>query len=436
MREFARCALLFTACLSLALVYGCSSELNPNNLPPYDINGLVDMSHLKAFYQMEQPTSIRVYVESSGSMNGLFRRNKPTGFKRNMSAMLEHAPIKKVLSAVEVFDNNGLSTTSYTAKVFREKMNQGAFDSKKSTIVPNMIDRILGDIDSAYCDVAIMISDMKYSPVGQGYATKMDQYEIDIKSRFADRSQLAVSMIGCESDFLSVNGMSLCDEFPYYLIIMGDTREVAWVRNEILTAFSDTGRVMGILEFNMDYGCPRYTALPGTAMGMAQNNNELLSEYAAEHSSSFTAFDCSMQPAEVMLAIDYGYLPTTILNALDESCFEVTSYLNDIKATISILPDYRPTVNSVLVNKLHPNIYLRLSMNGLDAFESDVISIRLVDNLAVDTGWVCKYYNAQAESDLPKTLSLDAFIKGLKVAYSDANHLQNTSMSLFVTKKI
>ncbi len=52
-------------------------------------------------------------------------------------------------------------------------MNAGAFVSNSSTHVPAMLHNIIENIDTSKNEVAILVSDMKYSPMGKTAAPEL-----------------------------------------------------------------------------------------------------------------------------------------------------------------------------------------------------------------------------------------------------------------------
>ena len=418
--------------------FGGCGDINKDELPPYDKDGVILDSVFKSFYTREMPEKAMLYVETSGSMNGLFRKGASTGFKSDISTILLNRQIKPIISSVNVFvDNSGEQVRGYTPEAFRTKMNNGDFVSQQSTIIPKMLEKILSDIDAGACDVAVLISDMKYSPVGKNHQIAMDQYETEIKSMF-DGVQYSVSLIGCESEYIAINGKSHCDEFPYYFVIIGDTKKTAWMRNKVMNALESVeatkGHIKGCMDFNIDYGCPRYTALPNQSIGVVQNTSELMSPIVDMHSSSFTTFDDSAQPVTIKLAVNYRHIPLDLVNALSHSDFILSSYMGDMNAEISgiePIPDNYKCQHQSLIDYVQPNVLIKVNLTGLDTYKSDVISIKL-NTLKQSTDWVEKYYGAELESELDKTLSIDALVKGLSSAY-DSYNLQNSAMTLFIT---
>ena len=416
----------------------CVSEVNEYGLDPFDSNGVISHYFTQNLYSAEVPQNIVFYVESSGSMNGLFRPKLPTDFKYTVSAILLQNDIANHTGGICVFNNNGTEVTTYDIQSYRDKMNDGNLISRQSTIVPNMLKKILGDIDKGICNTAVLISDMKYSPVGiSSPEIAMNQYKLDIASLFQGRNDLSISIIGFESNYIGSNGMNICEEFPYYLTIIGKSAEVAWIRNVIIeTTENQKCRYQGVLNFNMNYGCPKYTMLPYTCIGMLRNRYEYL-DTTCNISTSYASFDSSVIPGEAIVAVNFRHLPTDVLNSLSVSDFSIKSYWNDLKPVLMDIYTTLPptTEDKALIDYVEPNVFFKIQLNGLSNYNSDMIKITINDeSYSNDYEWIEKYYGAFKESELDKTISIDMFIDGLENAYH-RNQLQNTPMFLFVTSK-
>jgi hypothetical protein len=153
------------------------------------------------------------------------------------------------------------------------------------------------------------------------------------------------------------------------------------------------------------------------------------------HSSSFTTYDDAMQPAEVILAVNYRHIPLDVISSLSETDFRVSSYWGLTKASITIMPDtYKPTADAVLLQNVNPNVFLKLTVTGLDNNKEDVLKVQLQNRFDKGT-FIEKYYGAVKEDELDKTLSIDGFIEGLKRAYPSEENFQSAPMVLFITKK-
>ncbi len=424
----------------------CRNHLNKNLLSPYNEDGILKDEIRTSFYSLEKPDKISMYIESSGSMNGLFRPNFSTRFQYDISAILTGGELNNLITGVNIFNNRGDGVQQYEANEFRRKMNRGDFVSQQSTFIPAMIQTMLSDVDSCACDVAVLISDMKYSPVqsnGKVTPTAIEQYKLDIKNLFEGRfekSDLSVSLICCESNFLDRSGRELCSEFPYYLVLVGKASKVAWTRNQIIEVLNEQNNLTGCIDFNINYGCPKYTILPNEIIGALRNNNELTSDFSGKHCSSVVGFDDSIQPVKVVLGVNYGHLPQTLVTSLKPENFTISSYWgSNVDARIVHVDygcDHKSSTEHSFVN---PNLYLTVELTGLKMYDDDVVNIKL-NSKSQNVAWLNKYYGATREGELGKTFLLESFIEGLNLAAVTENtktplfNVQNCSMCMFVSR--
>ena len=195
----------------------CSSPINTINDPHFDENG-VYLDSLGATFQAVMPTSIDFYVEVSGSMNGFFRANKATAFKTDVWAIVSNFGSP----GVSVLSNDGTDAKKFTGDQFRSRMNSGGFVSTAETKVPAMLEKILSELDYENGAVAVLISDMKYSPVGnKALPVLLEQYATDIRNIVGKYPGSAYSLIGAYSEFLDAKGNVACEKSPYYYLVVG-----------------------------------------------------------------------------------------------------------------------------------------------------------------------------------------------------------------------
>ena len=136
-------------------------------------------------------------------------------------------------------------------------MNTGGFASNASTHVPTMLQTIIDDIDST--KTAVLVSDMIYSPVGDAAPdVLLTQYSTMISQLFG-KAQKAVSLVAAKSNFIDKNGNTQVSESPYYFLIIGNDKEVAFVRNAISSLLELNGSLIGNIETGLNYKQPQYS---------------------------------------------------------------------------------------------------------------------------------------------------------------------------------
>ncbi len=378
-------------------VISCSKNINSINDPHFDENGMC-LDSARNTFQAVMPTSLEFYIEVSGSMNGFLRANKPTAFKSDVWAIVSSFGNP----GVSVLSNTGTQITKYSGVQFQSKMNSGGFISTASTQVPAMLETILSDLDYENEAVAVLISDMKYSPVGnKDMAVLLQQYATDIRNIVSKYEGVAYSIIGAYSEFLDTKGNIACNKSPYYYVVIGKDVCVAEVRNCIATTISDRSNYLDNIETGFDYKRPSYV------FGIPDNIIQLHNE------PTFYNYDTSYSDTcKVKLNIDLSDFRWNIAN--DEKtfreCLEVkTTYGSEIeveKVEISTDNHYNKTFDRRAI----ASVEFKLWNMPMDA---DVIewTLKHPEDSVSDT--FNQILNAKTEKDLSGSFSLDNFIQGL-----------------------
>ena len=424
---------LGTYILGLIFVSSCTKgNINSFKLEPFDQDGVLTEAFLDKFQTPVLPDSIGIYIESSGSMNGLFRKNYPTKFKHNVSAIIMDNEIASRTISGKVFDRNCIPI-EYTIRDFKDKMNNGEFVSQASTDVPSMLQVIINELKEKTHDVAVFISDMKYAPI-KNSKVKSSQYDIEIKSLFSTISDKSVSVIGCESEYIRPDGKIQCSTFPYYITIIGEPSKTLWIRNRILTILQEDKNVKGTLDFNYKFDRPNYTLVPSCFKGFSLNRLEVLKDSILKgRSYSLLGYNKSMVSSDFLIAADYNSLPKELLDSISIEDFEIDTRLKALQVRVGELS--RKSDKSKYVKGVeNPNVFIEFKMDGLVNYNEDVLSIRLKDRKN-STEWLKKYYGAISDSVCSKTVSIDDFLKGLTLAFNDRNVWQKTPMYIFITEK-
>jgi len=255
---------------ALALVlWGCGS-VNSNGDPHFDEDGHFLGDSTTAEFRMECPREVSFYVEVSGSMNGFFRANQPTDFKADLwNVLTYYRPLSR---GVNVLTNDGDRGASLSHSEFQTLMNTGSFVSSASTQVPLMLRTIIGNLMSDSTQVAVLVSDMKYSPVGSSAPeVLMTQYSSDVSAVLA-RYGKAVSLICATSNYLDSKGQDIAARSPYYFLVIGRPEYVAYMRNGISTLIESRGHFVDNIDSGFDFGHPRHTF--GVSEGCYQLDDE------------------------------------------------------------------------------------------------------------------------------------------------------------------
>ncbi len=245
------------ALLALMTMGACGGTLNSMQNPHFTDSG--ELQGKQTYAKLDYDSNIHFYVESSGSMNGFFRANQPTSFKQDVYEIMSYyAPSTK---DINIMTNTGDVSGQMSLDQFQVAMNTGTLQSNASTQVPVMLQTIVNRMKKG--DVSILVSDMKYSPVGAAAPdVLLTQYAADV-ARIAGNSQKAYSLICATSNYLDKNGNILTNESPYYYLIIGEQDKVSAVRNGIAIMLQRQKRFVDNLEIGYKYAsCPYDFGIP------------------------------------------------------------------------------------------------------------------------------------------------------------------------------
>lgn len=388
------------ACLIILAVVGFSisscSEVNTVGDPHFTADGyLLSDSDSVGSFDMEHPLKIKYYVEVSGSMNGFFRANQPTSFKKDVWEIMSYFSLFP--SEVTVLTNKGDMGDRMSIDAFRQQMNTGSFISSASTQVPIMLLSIVNDIKPEDGEVAILISDMKYSPVGAA-APKvlMEQYSSDI-SRILGTFHKPVCLVGAVSNYLEKN--AVVDESPYYFFIIGNEGAVAYIRNSISTLLDNNGHLVDNIESGFDYGAPSYSfGIPEFC-------------YQLDDQPTFVDFDESASDTCIVnLKVDLAKYRWILA---DTAYFKKAFNCKALYGSNVEMSDVKIDVNNITNKKLERTAVANVKLKVFDlSMDSEVIkwTLELPDTDCQRFG---RFMGAVSETDNTKTFSLEGFIGGI-----------------------
>lgn len=197
------------ALLALMTISACCDSLNTLNDPHFTGEGTLIKK--PSFAKLDYNSVIHFYIESSGSMNGFFRAGQPTSFKQDVYEIMSYySPVTK---DVNIMTNSGGVAGQLSLAQFQTAMNTGALECNASTQVPVMLRNIVSRLKKN--DVAVLISDMKYSPVGSAAPeVLLTQYAAEV-ALIAGKSQKAYSLVCATSNYINKEGSVVTNESPH-----------------------------------------------------------------------------------------------------------------------------------------------------------------------------------------------------------------------------
>lgn len=371
---------------------------------------------IKESFSIEEPSGLGFYIEVSGSMNGFFRSNRATRFKKDVWSIVSNFGGNDV----SILSNAGTIAGTYSVGDFRAKMNSGAFVSNQETLVPVMLKSILDNLRFEEGQCAVLISDMKYSPEKQqDVKVLLSQYQADIRNVIGNYPGLAVSLIMAKSDYLASNGHTITEDSPYYFLILGKDKNVAFMRNCIATLLEDYGDYGDCVEAGFDYKSPSYS------FGVPDNVLQFLDQ------PTFTDFDNQYSSTcKVVLNIDLSNYRWIITNedALRQSLAVKSCYGSSVSVG-NIAIEANNHFNKELKRKAVAKVELLICDMYTD---SDVIEWTLNHPDYTVTLDFTSIMAATAENDYTGSFSVDRFVAG--VFNATQNHWDETPNRILISK--
>lgn len=395
-------ALLLSAFVALTSSC-CGGDINSIQDPHFDEDG-APLDTIQ-FYSPEQPNSVKLYIETSGSMNGFFRANHDNKFKKT---------IWSVFSGVAHLSDNNVYPLSNGGDIdspvllnnFRHQMNAGAFVSNSETHIPDMLSNIITKLDIANSEVAILVSDMKYSPMGNQAAPLISQYQEQIRNLIGYNSNISISFVCAKSEFLARNGSVAESQSPYYFIIIGKSENVSALRNDIACWCEATQSYIQSGDLAMYYLTPQ--------LSIGNINNGFAH---SKYSTVITTFDREVSDTcSFVVRVDMVGYPW---EAVDE---------NVLKDCLTAKASYGSTVDVELLNGDEHIVDNHHYKSKFERVSYADFKIKLY-NLALDAEVIELYFtnkpfdglytenfnriiSAQNENDLTGSFSFNKFIEG------------------------
>ncbi len=389
--------LLFVmVCSALGLL--CCSKVNTIPDPRFNEDGsLIKDSVDSVVFAPQAPQKIKFFVEVSGSMNGFFHANAPTDFKSDVWNILSY--FSNCTEGVTILTNEGeIDKNEHLIPLneFQTKMNTGLFVSSESTRVPLMLSSIINNLDTENGEVAVLISDMKYSPIGQA-APKvlLTQYSSDI-SKILGESRKGVSLIGAISNYLNKDGSVATPKSPYFVLIIGDGEKVTYMRNAISTLLDQNEHFIDNIDSGINYTSPTYSF--GYSTNCSQMDDEPTFIQAQDDTCTIKLKVDLENYRWIMASEDYF-----------KNAFKIkTTYGSNISVG-NIDIEVNNITDKQLLRKATATVDIKLFDMAMDM---DVLewTLELPDT---DYTLFAPYFGATTEDNVSKAFSVDQFIKGM-----------------------
>lgn len=347
------------------------------------------------FAKLDYNSAVHFYVESSGSMNGFFRAGIPTNFKQDVYEIMSYyAPVTK---DINIMTNTGGIAGRMSLTQFQTAMNTGTLQSNASTQVPVMLQSIVSRMKKE--DVAVLISDMKYSPVGAAAPdVLLTQYSAEV-ARIAGNSQKAYSLLCATSNYMDKNGNAVTNVSPYYYLIIGEQDKVSAIRNGIASMLDRQKRFVDNLEIGYKYGaCP---CSFGTPKGVVQLADQ----------PTFYGYDGSSDECSIALKLHleaYRWILSNKDTLL--KCFSCKALYDSKVSVESVAIEECNNVGQELKRSAIATINIKVSNMPADM---DVLEWNIDVPYAEQTKMARFLTDSNGEGDVTTSYSLKNFILGI-----------------------
>lgn len=385
----------------------CCGNVNKTNSKFFTEDG-ISTEKIKSFVS-SQPSNVKFYVEVSGSMNGFFRSNLSTKFKNDVWSVITDFVSSD--GHVNVFGEQRRDAVAVPVNTFRDGMNKGAFVSGSSTNVPDMISRMLDDVDVKSSEVGVLISDMKYDPVGNSaLQALLTQYSTDIRNVMMRHRNVAVCLIAATSEYIDKNGNEATPDSPYYYLVVGNKSNVVYMRNFIATLLNHNKTFVDEIEWGIDYLSPSITI----------SDADYLTEIEANKSYGGFDDECS-----IVLDIDLTNYPWAfenkdylVKNLSIKSENGAEAVIDVKKITYDVSFDDGKQLKRTAIAKVPVKI-----QNMYD--ESDVFEITVnCPETQEPNARFMRYLNSQDVNDVTTTFSMEGLLRGF---YSSMERFKKAS---------
>ena len=383
----------------------CGRDVNSIADPHFDSDG-APLDTAVQLFTPGLPKSAKLYVETSGSMNGFFRANQANKFKKTVWSVFSGLALITD-GNVYPMSNGGDIDAPVVLGTFRNKMNAGAFVSHSSTHIPAMLHNIIENIDTAKNEVALLVSDMKYSPMGKTASPELLQYQEQIRNIIGVHPSVSLSFVCANSEFLNLNGSVAEENSPYYFIIIGKSENVAATRNDIARWCEATNSYVESGDMAMNYHTPNYT-IENVKNGM------LSSEYPK---NLITVFDREVSDTcSFIVRVDMTGYPWSAVDAdILKDCFKAKAAYGS-SVDVELLTDEDHLVDDhaykgEFKRRSYADFLVKLYNVALD----DEVVEWTFTNKPFDGRYLMDFntiINADQENDLSGSFSFNKFIEG------------------------
>lgn len=403
---------LFGSLWAIFMMSSCRPKpVNAIQHPSFDDNGYLLDTLSQQHFVSEMPGKVKFYVEVSGSMNGFFRSNKATQFKSDVWSIF--SVFEELLDDVYVFERQNVAPKGMPLQTFRQKMNTGAFVSSASTEVPEMLEAVINSLDIQNEEIAVLVSDMKYSPVGsKAMEVRLTQYPSDIRNLIMKNPDLSLSLVAATSDYMDKSGTVVCHDSPYYYLIVGKPENVVWIKNRIATILKDSIRYVDAIDWGIDFKSPAFSL------------GKIINGFQLENEPTITDINWEfMDTCFFDIIVDLKDYPWKLM---DEKLLKDSLHIKSAGGSSVKIDTVFYQINNHADKQLKRETEAIVKLKVFDMFsDAEVIewSIGIPETHVNGTIHVnnkfASFFGAKFENELDKSFSIESFIEGCSAGKSN-----------------
>lgn len=395
------------ACFLAVLISfaSCGRQVNSIQDPNFDEDG-APLDTAISLFTPRSPDAVKLYVETSGSMNGFFAANQANNFKKTVWSVFSGLA-RSTDGNVYTMSNGGDIDAPISLNEFRNNMNAGTFITNTSTHIPAMLHNIISNIDTTKNEVAVLVSDMKFSPMGKAAAPELLQYQEQIRNVVGLHPDVSLAFVCAQSEFMSRNGKVIEANSPYYFIIVGKSENVAQVRNEIARWCEATQSYVESGDMAMNYKTPSYS--------IEEVKNGVLSDVYPRN--LITVFDPAISDTcSFVVRVDMNSYPWSAVDAdILKDCFEAKATYGSSVDVELLTGDEHLVDNHAYKGDFKRKSYADYLVKVYNVAMDDEVVEWTFTNRPFDARYLMNFNNiisATEENDPAGSFSFNKFIEG------------------------
>ena len=372
---------------------GCVNGRQGDKIP--ELDGQYTNAAIRTGAPAVIPVKVTPFIDVSKGMSGYYSQSG-TQLQRDVWDVIWLMDGKWRVDSVVLLSEQ--APKHIDINTFHDKLCAGKLLEDDNTSIPQMLERIVCQCDTTEDMVAVLISDMKYSPPkNKSPQVLLKQYSTEIEKIFSKKN-IAASLICAVSEYNSKS--QKCDTSPYYYLVIGNPERIAPVRNFIVRRLKNNDSFVDVSEKGVEYG-QTLTARHEKAKGVMplDKDNLIYGGYKVTDTDTIA----------VTLKVDMSPYPQSLRNDDTLNHYLLAGSSGFAKCDVSGIMESDSTA------------LLTISVYNFKE-KTQTITVSLVGFNPSSARGIDRFFDAVKEGDCDKTYSINHFFEG----FSDGRQLQST----------